>query len=109
MPWLGFCPHCSEGKASHVSQAARLITPGSREIRGSCTLLPCRQVTLAALSIFCCSRLSQDQPAKSKSAKACLDDHCCANLTATVCADFPGSEFVIFVTLFSAWAWLEAA
>jgi len=52
---LGFCPYCSEGKASCVSQAARLTAPGSREIRGSCTVLPCRQATAAALSTFCCS------------------------------------------------------
>lgn len=30
MPWLGFCPHWSEGKASCVSQPARFITPGRR-------------------------------------------------------------------------------
>lgn len=81
--WLRFCHHCREDKATRADQAAQLITPGPREIRGGCTLLPCRQVTAAALGVFCCSASVPGPASKIQ-----------------VCADFPGSEFVIFVIIF---------
>lgn len=52
MPWLGLCPSCSKGRANCVSQTAQPIMWVSGD-GGGCTLLPCRQVTSAAMSISC--------------------------------------------------------
>lgn len=34
MPWVGFCPSCSKGRANCVSQTAQLIMLGVRRWRG---------------------------------------------------------------------------